>query len=212
MGSGSRRSTGLGPGVVLVVAALAAIGVAPGHSAEPRAAVGSLSGQLLVASPEMGDPRFAQTVIYMVRHDASGAQGLVVNRPLGELPLAVLLEQMGMDKTGIQGTVRLHSGGPVEGLRIFVLHTADYVGDGTLSIKDGIALTWEPAILAAIGRGKGPRRAMFALGYAGWAPGQLETEMKAGGWVRAAADEALIFGTDHASKWDRAMARRKIDL
>ena len=198
--------------MVLVVAALAAIGVAPGHSAEPRAAIGNLAGQLLVASPEMGDPRFAQTVIYMVRHDASGAQGLVVNRPLGELPLAVLLEQMGIEKKGTQGTVRLHSGGPVEGLRIFVLHTTDYVGDGTLSIKDGIALTWEPTILGAIAQGKGPRRAMVALGYAGWAPGQLEAEMKAGAWVRASADEALIFDTDHGSKWDRAMARRKIDL
>jgi putative transcriptional regulator len=211
-GGRSRRLAGLGAGIVLVVAALAAIGVTPGHSAEPRPAAGSLAGQLLIASTEMQDPRFAQTVIYMVRHDPSGAQGLVVNRPLGELPLAVLLEQMGMEKKGIQGTVRLHSGGPVDGLRLFVLHTADYVGDGTLSIKDGFALSWEPAILDAIAQGKGPRRVLFAAGYAGWGPGQLEAEMKAGAWTRASADEALIFDTDHATKWDRATARRKIDL
>ena len=211
-GCRSRRPAGLGAGLVLIVAALAAIGVTPGHSAEPRAAAGNLTGQLLVASSEMQDPRFAQTVIYMVRHDASGAQGLVVNRPLGELPLAVLLEQMGMETKGIQGSVRLHSGGPVDGLRLFVLHTADYVGDGTLSIKDGIALSWEPAILGAIAQGKGPRRALLALGYAGWGPGQLEAEIKAGAWVRAAADEALVFDTDHATKWERGTARRKIDL
>jgi putative transcriptional regulator len=91
-------------------------------------------------------------------------------------------------------------------------YTPPTTSDGTLSVKDGIALSWEPAILDAIAQGKGPRRVLFAAGYAGWGPGQLEAEMKAGAWVKASADEALIFDTDHASKWDRATARRKIDL
>jgi putative transcriptional regulator len=199
--------------VLLLALALAAIASTPGRSQEPRAGTGSLAGQILVATPEMQDPRFARTVIYMVRHDATGAQGLVLNRPLRrEIPLAVLLDQVGMESKGVQGMVRLHVGGPVEVQRVSVLHTAEYVGQGTLSIKDGIALTSEPDILRAIAQGKGPRRALFALGYAGWAPGQLEAEMKTGAWVRASADEALIFDEDYATKWDRAMARRKIDL
>jgi putative transcriptional regulator len=198
--------------IALCAAALTPLGVTPIASSQPRAVTGSLAGQLLVATPEMPDPRFARTVIYMVRHDQNGAQGFVVNRPLGEVPLSELLQQMRMPSEGVQGAVRLHSGGPVEGLRMFVLHTAEYTGEGTKLIKDGIALTDEPAILGAIAQGKGPRRVLFALGYAGWAPGQLETEIKAGGWVRAPASEALVFDTDSDGKWDRAMARRKIDL
>ena len=160
----------------------------------------------------MPDPRFARTVIYMIRHDASGAQGVVVNRPLREIPLALLLEQMGIESKGVPGTVRLHAGGPVENLRILVLHTAGYAGEGTLAVRDGFAVTWEPDILQAIARGKGPRRMLFAVGYAGWGPGQLEGEMKAGAWVRASADEALLFDDSDETKWERAMARRKIDL
>jgi len=198
--------------VVLVAVALAAIAVTADGSAQPGAGAGSLAGQFLVATPEMQDPRFARTVIYMVRHDATGAQGLVVNRPLREIPLALLLEQTGIESRGVEGTVRLHAGGPVDVLRIFVLHTAEYMSEGTLPVKDGIALTFQPDILDAIARGKGPRRALFAVGYAGWAPGQLEAEMKTGAWARASADEALIFDGDHDTKWDRAMARRKIDL
>ena len=197
--------------VLAAVVTLAAGGVTPIGSGEPVAAPG-LTGQLLVATPEMQDPRFAHTVIYMVHHDGSGAQGLVLNRPLGEVPLAALLQQMRMESAGATGTVRLHSGGPVEPLLMFVLHTAEYATEGTRVIKDGISLTQQTAILGAIAQGKGPRRALFALGYAGWAPGQLEAEMKAGAWVRAPADEALVFDTDYERKWDRAMERRRIDL
>jgi putative transcriptional regulator len=209
---GSRWARGLAPILAVVTVTLAAITATPGHSAEPRPGLGSLAGQLLVATPEMQDPRFARTVIYMVRHDASGAQGLVVNRPLREIPLAVLLDQTGMESKGVQGMVRLHVGGPVEALRVLVLHTTDYTSEGTLPVKDGIALTGDPHILHAIAERKGPRRALLALGYAGWAPGQLEAEMKTGAWVRASADEALVFDEDYDTKWDRAMARRKIDL
>jgi putative transcriptional regulator len=198
--------------LIFATVALAPIIATPGHTAEPRPGPGDLTGQLLVATPDMPDPRFAHTVIYMIRHDASGAQGLVVNRPLHEVSLALLLEQMQMESTGVREKVRLHAGGPVDTLRILVLHTAGYASEGTLPVKDGIAVTWEPGILRAIAEGRGPRRALFAIGYAGWGPGQLEAEMKAGAWVRAAADEALLFDDSYETKWDRAMARRKIDL
>ena len=191
---------------------LAPIAATPGHSAEPRPRPGDLTGQILVATPDMPDPRFSHAVIYMIRHDASGAQGLVVNRPLREVPLALLLDQMGMESQGVQGTVRLHAGGPVDTLRILVLHTAGNANEGNLAVKDGIAVTWEPDILRAIAQGKGPRRTLFVVGHAGWAPGQLEAEMKTGAWVRASADDALLFDESYETKWDRAMARRKIDL
>jgi putative transcriptional regulator len=192
------------------LAAVLAVGLATHSAAQvPR---GSLAGQLLVATEDMADPRFARTVIYLVQHDERGAQGLVLNRPLGEIPLAELMAQMGMRGENVQGRIRLHAGGPVEALRILVLHTADYAAEGTLPVKDGLAVTAQPEILRAIAAGHGPRRAFFAAGYAGWAPGQLEAEMKAGYWVRAQPDEPLVFDEDYAGKWSRALARRKIDL
>jgi putative transcriptional regulator len=206
------------PRRLLTVLAFVGIGLTallagPGHSAEPRPPViGGLLGQVLVATDDMSDPRFARTVIYMVHHDTDGAQGLVVNRPLREIPLAVLLDQTGIESKGVNEMVRLHVGGPVQTFRIFVLHTADYVGPDTMRVKDGFSLTWNPDILKAIAQGKGPRRKLFIMGYAGWAPGQLEAEMKTGAWVRASADEALVFDNDYDTKWDRAIARRKIDL
>jgi putative transcriptional regulator len=200
--------------VIVAVAAMvvASIGASPGRCDEPRLAGADLTGQLLVATPEMKDPRFAHTVIYMVRHTPDGAQGLVLNRPLGEIPLTVLLGQFGIPRGSVEEDIRLHSGGPVDSFRILVLHTADYSGEGTTAVKDGIAVTSDPSILSAITQGKGPRRMFFAVGYSGWAPGQLDAEMKTGAWARAPASEVLIFDTDYATKWERAMARRKIDL
>jgi putative transcriptional regulator len=209
-----RRAKPLLAVVSLALAALAlgAVAVTPGHSQEPRPRPGSLTGQLLVATTDMPDPRFAQTVIYMIRHDATGAQGLVVNRPIREIGLSLLLGQMGIESRGVQQTVRLHAGGPVDTMRILVLHTAGYASEGTLAVKDGYAVTWEPEILRAIAQGKGPRRTLFTVGYAGWGPGQLEAEMKTGHWAKAAVDEAVLFDDNDETKWDRAMARRKIDL
>ena len=202
--------------LIAVVAGLATLAVLIGPTARPAAQGpplgGNLTGQLLVASEEMADPRFARTVLYMVQHGADGAQGLVLNRPLGELPLVTLLAQLGMPTEGATGTVRLHSGGPVDPLRLCVLHTAEYSIEGTAPLRDGLAITLQPEILRDIAGGKGPRRRLLIVGYAGWAPGQLEAEMKAGYWVRAQADEALVFDEEYRSKWERASARRKIDL
>ena len=192
--------------LAVVVLVLALAGAAAARDA------GGLAGQLLVATDDLRDPRFHRTVIDLVRHDATGALGLVVNRPLGDVPLARVLEQFGAQERGAPGTLRVHHGGPVEPGRAFMLHTADYAGRETQVIKDGVAVTGHPDVLDALARGQGPRRALFALGYAGWAPGQLEGELGRGAWIVVPADEALVFDDDAAGKWERAMARRKIDL
>lgn len=172
-----------------------------------------VAGQLLVATPELEGPTFSHTVIYMVRHDArTGAMGLIVNRELGDVPLEVLLRQSGLPSGDAKGSVRLHVGGPVEATRIVVLHTDDYAGPDTAKVGGGIAITSEPSILESIAKGKGPRSARFTLGYAGWAPGQLEAEMEAGYWIVVPADAGIVFDDAYETKWDRAMARRRISL
>jgi len=148
----------------------------------------------------------------MVHHDATGAMGLVVNQPRADAPLALLLEKLGRDGEGAASTVRVHYGGPVEPGKGFVLHTSDWASGESRVVRDGVALTTDPAIFEALARGTGPRRALFALGYAGWGPGQLEGEIDRGDWITVSADEALIFDDDAPSKWTRAMARRKIAL
>ena len=172
-----------------------------------------LAGQLLVATTELEGPVFAQTVIYMVRHDArSGAMGLIVNRPLGDLPMAVLLQQAGLPREGAKGSVKLHVGGPVEPTRLSVLHSDDYTGPDTVKVGAGVAITAEPSILQDIVKGKGPRRAHFTVGYAGWAAGQLEAEMRAGYWIVVPSDDGILFDDAYDTKWDRAMAKRRINL
>jgi putative transcriptional regulator len=206
--------------LAVVLCALAALAGASATLLRPAAppaarasvlAQSSLAGRLLVATEALRDPRFSRTVVYMIRHDATGAMGLIVNRPVRELPLAPLLRQWGLDDRGVTGTVLAHYGGPVE-LRLgFVLHTAEYATPDTQRVTGDIALTAEPAVpgvLADIARGAGPRKALFLLGYAGWAPGQLEGEIDLGSWITVPADPALLFDEDHARKWERAAARR----
>jgi putative transcriptional regulator len=203
--------------VLGVLAGLAWAGEAPSSPPTARAeraiaqAGPSLAGQLLVATETLQDPRFARTVIYIVRHDATGAMGLVVNRPVRDLPLAALLRKFGRDDRGASGSVRAHYGGPVEIGQGFILHTAEYATQGTEPVAGDVALTPGPGVLDALGdtaRGAGPRKSLFALGYAGWAPAQLEREIEEGAWITVPADEALLFDEDHARKWDRAMSRR----
>ncbi len=170
-----------------------------------------LAGQLLVAMPGMKDPRFARTVIYMCAHNAEGAMGLVVNRVLDQLTFDDLLSQLGIDATHIREPIQVHFGGPVETGRGFVLHSPDYTRDGTLVVSASVALTATIDILRAIAEGTGPKYRLLALGYAGWGPGQLDTEIRANGWLHVPADEALVFGPELGEKWDRAMAKIGID-
>lgn len=173
---------------------------------------GFLTGQLLVAAPSMPDPRFAETVIFMVRHDSTGAMGIVVNRPVGVAALADLLKSTGQDATGVEGDIIVRTGGPVGQELGFLLHSTDYKTEGTIQVTDRIAMSGRPEVLADVAKGKGPRRVLLAFGYAGWSPGQLESEMMEGSWVTAPADDAIVFDDADATKWQRASARRGIDL
>ena len=128
------------------------------------------------------------------------------------MPYARALRPFGLEVPAESGDVRVHYGGPVEERRGFVLHTPDWKGEGTAVVDDHFALTEDPKVLQAMANGAGPRRALFMLGYAGWAPGQLDAEMKTGAWGVAPADERLVFDEDPKQKWIEAMARRILDL
>jgi putative transcriptional regulator len=179
---------------------------------------GFLDGQMLIAMPSMGDERFARSVIYMCAHSADGAMGIVVNQPAAHISFSDLLVQLDVVPAAelIQlppqaGGVKVLKGGPVDTQRGFVLHSADYfVENSTLPIDEGICLTATLDILKAIARGAGPASAVLALGYAGWAPGQLESEIHQNGWLHCAADPELIFGADTENKY--ALALKKIGI
>lgn len=172
----------------------------------------SLTGQLLVAMPNMADPRFARSVVYLCAHSADGAMGLVVNRLIDSLSFDSLLEQLGVELETLDSEMPVHFGGPVESSRGFVLHSTDYLQDSTLVIDDDIALTATVDVLKAIARGEGPAQRVLALGYAGWAPGQLDAEIQANGWLLVPPDSQLVFGLDNQAKWQQAMAKLGIDL
>ena len=197
-----------------VVAVLALVVAAAGTplAGESTRADNDLVGKLLVATPEMPDPRFAETVIFMVEHSTSGAMGLVLNRPMGEIPVASLLDELGIEGISADGEIRLHYGGPVALGTGLVLHSADYKGTDTLVVTDAVSLTAEREIVRAIATGDGPRRILVAFGYAGWAAGQLEAEIASGGWITVPSDDSLVFDDDYDAKWQRAMKRHAIDL
>jgi putative transcriptional regulator len=181
---------------------------------------GYLDGQMLIAMPSMRDERFARTLIYICAHSSEGAMGIVVNQPASNIKFPDLLVQLDVisDSDVIQlplsaGSVQVLKGGPVEPGRGFVLHSSDYfVENSTLPIDDGICLTATLDVLKAIAKGNGPGNALLALGYAGWAPGQLETEIQDNGWLHCSADADLIFGSDVGSKYNRALRKLGIDV
>jgi putative transcriptional regulator len=175
-------------------------------------AVPTLAGQLLVAEPELGDPNFAQTVVLVLHHGRDGALGLVVNRPYGMAPTAELLRRLGQPAEGVKGETQLFYGGPVEPEVGMVVHSPDYQRPTTHRINDGLAVTSDPAILADLARGRGPKQAIPVLGYAGWGPGQLESELVEGAWFAIPADPARIFAPGHEGMWRQALARKGVDL
>ena len=167
-----------------------------------------LEGKLLIALPGMTDERFAQTVIYMCAHSAKGAMGIVINKPIPGLSFAEVLKQLQIDTKPLIGEFPILYGGPVETGRGFVLHSGDYEGsDSTLPVSEDISLTATLDILRALAEGRGPKHALFALGYAGWAPGQVETEFQRNGWLHCKADPSLVFGVDPEAKWRTALQR-----
>ncbi len=183
-----------------------------GKFRDPNSQDGYLTGQVLVAMPSMRDSRFARTVIYVCAHNSDGAMGLVINRLVGSITFPDLLQQMGIDVQCMSEEIRVHSGGPVESGRGFVLHSGDYQHETTLQVAREMALTATMDILQDIAAGQGPRRSLLALGYAGWGPGQLDSEIQANGWLNVAADEDLIFSEDLDKKWDRAIAKLGVDI
>jgi putative transcriptional regulator len=180
---------------------------------------GFLDGQFLVAMPVMTDKRFARSVIYMCAHSAEGAMGLIVNQRASHISFSQLLGQLSLsadDQTDAYQhemiDIDVQVGGPVETGRGFVLHSPDYfAADSTLPIDEAVSLTATVDILKAIAAGTGPDRAILALGYAGWRPGQLESEIQANGWLHCPADTGLLFDRDLNQKYERAMSKIGID-
>lgn len=170
-----------------------------------------LTGQLLIAMPGIGDPRFDKTVIYLCAHSEDGAMGLVINREFDDLTFPDMLEQLNIMPAPHIEPILVQFGGPVESGRGFVLHSQDYMHDGSLAVDDTVALTATVDILRAIADGQGPDRRMLALGYAGWGPGQLDAEIRANGWLHVNSDTNLLFDADLDDKWTLAMGKIGID-
>lgn len=165
-----------------------------------------LTGKLLIAMPDMGDPRFDRAVIFMCAHSADGAMGLIVNKPAPDVRFSDLLEQLSIDEGDQTTDVRIHFGGPVETGRGFVLHTSDYKsGAGTMQVAGGFAMTATLDILEDIATGGGPKRSMLGLGYTGWGPGQLESELVKNGWLVCDATDDILFGRAAEHKWTAAL-------
>jgi len=171
-----------------------------------------LDGKLLVAMPGMGDPRFDKAVVFICAHSPEGAMGLMINKPAERLKFDDLMTQLGIDWDGELPSPPVHHGGPVEHGRGFVLHSRDYESEGSsMKIGDDFGMTATLDILTDIALGKGPKRALLALGYTGWAPGQLEAELQANGWLIADVDPELVFAAKDAEKWHDAIEGLGVD-
>jgi putative transcriptional regulator len=189
------------------------LGAAAPAATEPAVTeTASLTGQLLIAAPTIGDPRFFHAVILLLRDDKTGALGIVINHPVGERSIASLLKATGANATGIEGSLQVFVGGPVEPELGFVVHTADYRRPETMTVDGQVAMTASPQILEDIGRHRGPKKSLFAFGYAGWGPGQLAGEMARHDWFTTPEDPKLVFDADRADLWTEAMARRTREL
>ncbi len=172
---------------------------------------GYLTGHILIAMPGMRDTRFQRSVVYVCAHNEEGAMGLVVNKLIDSLTFDELLQQLGIENPQPGQKIDVHFGGPVESGRGFVLHSAEYQQDSTLQVDERIAMTATLDILRDIAAGEGPKRHLFALGYAGWGPGQLDSELQANGWLTADANETLVFSAELSDKWDAAIKALGID-
>jgi len=173
---------------------------------------GFFSGQLLIAMPGIGDPRFERALILICAHDDEHAMGLALNQPVEGLTVPDLLERL-----GVTATIRLPDdlvlmGGPVQRERGFVLHSDDYGSENSIEVGAGVSLTATREVLEAMASHNGaPARSLLALGYAGWGAGQLEEEIKQNVWLTCDADDALIFDHDYEGKWTRALAKLGVD-
>lgn len=171
-----------------------------------------LEGKLLIALPGMSDPRFAKSVIFMCAHSAEGAMGIVINQPIEGLGFREMARKLDLNVTAHTPDFSVLCGGPVETGRGFVLHSGDYSNEqSTLVVSNDASLTATVDVLRAMVEGHGPRHAIFALGYSGWAAGQIENEIRMNGWLHCDADEAILFNTAVESKWSAALRKLGID-
>ncbi len=172
-----------------------------------------LVGKFLIAMPNMADPRFYKTVIYMCAHSEQGAMGIIVNKLLHQLPYADLMSQLSLStmEGESEGDVLIHFGGPVDVERGFVLHSLDYKEESTVVIGESVGLTATSNILREIGKTTGAKKNMLTLGYAGWNPGQLDRELRRNSWLIVNADMDLIFDGNLNVKWDTAIASIGVD-
>ena len=171
-----------------------------------------LNGRLLVATPKMVDPTFAQSVIFIVAHDDSGSLGLIVNEPVRDISFGELFDLMQQSHKDLAGKLTVHFGGPVEPRVGFVLHSKDFMlAQHELPAGD-MAVTTDAEMLTAIAGGHGPSKYIVTLGYAGWGPGQLEMEMQQGDWLVVPSDPELIFAPDPKQVWQRALSKYQTQL
>ena len=170
-----------------------------------------LTGQMLIAMPTMADPRFARTLVYLCAHNSDGAMGIVVNRAVEEISFAEMLEQLEISQLTPPEDILVQYGGPVETQRGFVLHSAEYIKEGTMQVTDEVALSATLQVLRDIAGRQGPKHKLLALGYAGWGPGQLDSEIHENAWLTVEPDEELLFGTALDQKWAKAIRKLGVD-
>lgn len=170
-------------------------------------------GQLLVAMPQMQDPRFRESVIFLCGHDEKGAMGIMLNKLVESVSTKELFEQLGLHKSDKNKTpsLHVHYGGPVEIGRGFVLHSSDYVGENSVEITEDISLSASTNILQDLVQGQGPDHILLALGYAGWSSGQLEDEIMQNGWLLLPADASTIFDDKPTTLWRRTLQKNGVD-
>ena len=172
-----------------------------------------LAHQFLIAMPNLQDPTFHQTVMYICQHDASGAIGIIINRPMQSVKLKEIFEQIGITSNNtVANELPVLFGGPVQQERGFILHTTQGEWNSSLELADRISVTTSKDILEAIANDKGPEQVIIALGYAGWSAGQLENEIKENTWILAPVNKDIIFDLPFSERWQAAAALIGVDI
>ena len=173
---------------------------------------GSLAGHLLIATPVIEESCFTRSVIYLCAHNEAGAMGIIINYPVENIGLKDILDQLDIESKTKPRDFPIHFGGPVEANRGFVVHSVEYATEETLIQKNGVAVTASVSLLQDLAQGNGPAQGMLVLGYAGWSPGQLESEIETGSWIVVPASKQLVFDTNNETKWNVAISTLGIDM
>jgi putative transcriptional regulator len=181
-------------------------------SKDPTRKEGFLEGKFLIALPGMPDPRFERSVILMCAHSSQGAMGLIVNKPVEGVAFGYLMEKLGIKITANRIETPVLFGGPMETERGLILHSSEYQSGNSTAITSEISVTGTVDVLNAIAQGRGPQQAAFALGHAGWGPGQIEQEIRGNSWVHCDSDKAILFDLGQDAKWAAALRKLGIDL